>query len=694
MDVFIGADIGGTHTDVQVALGARTARGKALTTYDDFSRGALEAIAVAARGLDLTLEELLSRTTRLVNATTVVTNAITEMDGSRVGVLVTAGFRDTFRIGGGPRRPTFDDHLQRNMPDLTDRRDIVEIDERVDFRGVAIVPLREAEVERAARYLVDERCVEAVAICFLSSHVNPAHELEAEGVIRRLYPSIFVTLSHRMSARQGETRRWTTALLNSFVHARAHTYLESLTLALRNAGLGRDPIFFQGLGGALSKERARQVPLALLGSGPAAGAIAARELARRMGKRHCLLGDMGGTSFDTGVIHDGRIRIERQLELGPLRTALNLVDVVSIGAGGGSIISVSDRGVPQVGPRSAGSTPGPACYGRGGTEATVTDAMVAMGHIDPDNYLGGRVSIRREYAIEALRTAVADRFGWSAEAAAAAAYDLVVANMANAIRRVTIQRGYHPRDFVFVAYGGSLPLFAWDTAVAIGMDEVVIPENSSVFCAKGVLESDFVLRRDQTVAWNLADAPDLARVNELGDRLVEASLHELAQDGFRRDEITISRQGDFRYIGQVYELTIPLPNRALTPEDKPDLQRAFVDLYETTYGAGTARGNAPVELFTYTVTATVADAGLPPAVRSELGAPGSAVSKGERTVFLPGSRRSADVPVYDDAKFMAGATVSGPALIDATDTTIFVPPGVIARRDEVMNYRLSAKGSE
>jgi N-methylhydantoinase A len=500
----IGVDVGGTHTDVAVLRHGRVARGKALTTYDDFSRGLLEAVEVTAAELDMSLEDLLSETDLFINGTTVVTNAITQLRGSRVGVLITSGFKDTFRLGGGVRQAVFDDHLQSPPPDLVPREALAEIHERTNWEGEIIVPLNLDQVRAEARRLVEEVKVDALAICFLSSFVNPEHELAAEAAVRELYPDLFITPSHRVFPVAGETRRFTTAVLNSFVQDGANTYLESLSSRLRDAGLAGGLAFFQGLGGGISLEKAKSYPLGLLGSGPAAGAIGSNVLAKRMGHTRVLLGDMGGTSFDTGIIVDNEIHIDKNLQLGLLQTGVNLVDVVSVGAGGGSIAWISERGVPQVGPKSAGSTPGPAALDKGGQEPTVTDAMIAMGFIDPSRYLGGRVTLKPELSGQALERALGTRFGWSVDEAAAAVHDLVVVNMANAVREVSVEKGHDPRDFLFLAYGGTLPLFASAIADRLGIETIVVPQNSSVFCALGLLSADYVLRSDQAVGWSLS----------------------------------------------------------------------------------------------------------------------------------------------------------------------------------------------
>ena len=685
---FIGVDVGGTHTDVSVVYDGRVERGKALTTYDDFSRGVLEAVEVAAVNYELSMDELLDRTKLFINGTTVVTNTITQLRGSRVGVLVTNGFRDAFRLAGGPRTTEIDDHLQLNVPDLVDRRAIVEIDERIDWSGTVLVPLDLEQVKEQARYLVEEVGVDALSICFLWSHANTEHELEAEKAIKEIYPDLFITPSHRVFPVEGETRRWTTAILNSFVQDRAEVYLTSLNEKLRSAGLKGGLAFFQGLGGGISLEKARQYPLGLLGSGPAAGAIGSNELAKRMGKTRVLLGDMGGTSFDTGIVVDNEIHIDKNLELGPFMTGVNIVDVVSVGAGGGSIGWVSERGVPQVGPQSAGSTPGPAAMGRGGEEPTVTDAMVTLGFIDPDRYLGGRVQLQPELSKTALDDTFGERFGWSTEDAAASMHDLVVVNMANAVREVSVGKGHDPREFLFLAYGGTLPLFASQIAERLGIETIVIPQNSSVFCALGLLSADYVLRNDQGVGWDLSKPEGVGRVNEIADRMVEDAIQQMETEGFTRDQIDVQRTADIRFHGQAYELTVAMPARELKAEDAEEIFDNFLAMYERTYGEGTAWKGVPASLINYSVTVT-GQQDRPDFGKASADPASTDLTRDTRRVFLPTERRWEDVPIIDDESMTVGSRVEGPAIIDAVDTTIYVPPGTTAERDEYMNYVLT-----
>jgi N-methylhydantoinase A len=696
LDALIGTDVGGTHTDVSVVLGSQVFRGKALTTYDDFSRGVLDAVGVAAAHAGLDTSQLLRRTRALVNGTTVVTNALIDLKGCRTGVIVTRGFRDTFRFAGGPRIPTLDDQLQENAPDVVPREAIVEVEERVDYAGRVVTPLDAVALAERIDYLVEVHQVEAVAVCFLSSFMNADHELEAERIIRERHPDVFVTLSHKVSPVLGENRRWTTAMLNSFVQKAAEQYLVSIDERLRAAGLAGALVFFQGLGGVMSLERAREFPLALLGSGPAGGAIGAGATAQRMGRRRLLVGDMGGTSFEAGLLVDGEVNVSKNVQLGLLATGVSRVDLVSIGAGGGSVAWVSERGVPQVGPESARSEPGPACYARGGTAPTVTDAMVVMGFIDPDRYLGGKFPLDRALAAQALDERLGSHFGWTTEEAARAVHDLVVVNMATALREVSVSKGYDPRDFVFLAYGGTLPLFAVQIAERLSMTEVVIPTSSSVFSALGVLFADFVARYDQTVNWDLAKAQNVASVNEVAARMVDQGRKDLFREGFGPDDVEIARAADFRYRGQAFQLTMDLPSRDLETSDAPVLAKDFFDLYERTYGEGTAWKRVPEQMLNYTVLARGRQER--PVIAGERLDPRDPESfrLATRQVYLPSLGEHRDVPIYDDLGFTPGSSVSGPAIVDVSDTTIYVPPGAVATRDEYRNYilKLGVDGDE
>jgi N-methylhydantoinase A len=311
-----------------------------------------------------------------------------------------------------------------------------------------------------------------------------------------------------------------------------------------------------------------------------------------------------------------------------------------------------------------------------------------MGLIDPDRYLGGRVQLSADLAERSLQP-LAERFGWSSEEAAAAVHDLVVANMANALREVSVEKGYDPREFTFLAYGGTLPLFAVQIADRLGIRNVVIPENSSVFCARGLLTSDFILRNHQTVSWDLSQAAEVDRVNEATERLIEAGRSDMLSQGFDEGDVSIERSADFRFVGQSFELTMTLPDRPLSADDAPDLAEQFYTLYERTYGEGTAWQGVPELLLNTTVTVV----GQQPRPSMNGGRPAprdaSEIEMGRREIYLPDSKTRREVTVYDDGEFTVGSAIEGPAIVDATDTTIYVPAGTRAERDQFRNYVLS-----
>jgi len=467
--------------------------------------------------------------------------------------------------------------------------------------------------------------------------------------------------------------------------------MDTIEADFRERGFGGTFAFFQGLGGGITRDRARAFPLALYGSGPAAGAIGANQLARAMDAKNVLVGDMGGTSFDTCFISDNNIQIRKNTEFGRFMTYVNIADVVSIGAGGGSIAWVSERGVPQVGPQSARSTPGPACYGRGGMEPTVTDAMVALGFIDPDHYLGGRVRIHPDLAKSALDGVLSDRFGWTTETSATAVHDLVVTNMALALREVSVVKGKDPRDAIFLAYGGCLPLFCCEIADRLGIREVIVPADSSVFSGRGLLSADFKLRSDRTLMWNFDDLDRLAEINQEISEFVDGIVADLAADGFDPARFRVERHADLKYSGQVFELSVPMPD-VITEDTVPVLDKEFRRLYEQTYGSGAAWEGVVPTMTTYTVTVTAGSEGdatealfrqSPLAVGKFGPAPRS------RSIYLPSERRMSDVPIYDAAAVAPGQYGVGPLVIDSVDTTIFVPTGVKVERDTFRNWRLS-----
>lgn len=685
----VGVDVGGTHTDLILSAPDGLVRAKAFTTHGNYSEGIGNALSLAAEQLGLESSELIPRLRVFVNGSTIVTNAVTELRGAKVGVLITRGFRDTFRIAGGARRPVYDDHLQTSPPDVVARDCIEEIEERVGYDGSVLVPLDEREVRAAVHRLMD-RGVEAIAVCYLWSFSEPKHEKRTREIIREEAPELFVTLSSEICAVINEYPRFLTAVFNCLSHRATTRYIKQLRSLLDSSGFDGSFTFFQGIGGSVGPAAVEAEPIKLLASGPAGGVMAARHIGEQLGLKHVLVGDMGGTSFDTSVLRDLEPVIVKSVSWDVFRTGVDIVDVVSVGSGGGSIAWIDNRGVPNVGPQSAGSEPGPACYGKGGTEPTVTDANVVLGLIDPGNYLRGRHRLDADAARSALAARIAEPLGWSVEQAAAGVYDLSVVNMADALRMVSIERGYDPREFTFFAYGGGLGLFAVEICRRMGIPKIVIPDNSSAFSAYGVLIADYVRQYNRTVQWMLAEPGQVDAVNEAFAALREQAIADAALEGISAKDLVIERSGDFRFMGQVFEITVPLPDRDFTADEGPRLAGEFPSIYESNYGEGTSWKDAPVVLMNVTIRATFKRPKPPLREAGDEAHGDSPAPVSTRQVYLPGERRRAEVPIYAEKDLAPGSRISGPAIVDVGDTTIYLPDRAHCSRDRYFNFILDA----
>jgi len=682
----VGCDIGGTFTDVVVADSeGRVYTDKSDTTHDELTVGVVAALENAAGQIGMTVEEVLAATTRFVNGTTIVTNSIAELRGARVGLLVTRGMGDMMRIARSPRNPQRDHHLQGNVPDLVDRRDIVEVVERVDKTGSAIVPLTEEEARRAIGELAGKG-VESIAISLMWSFRNSDHEELLARILAEEHPELYVSVSSRVHPLMREYERTVTTVLNAYTGIRVSEYTQEIERVLGDRGLTVPVSLMQSFGGTLSTEDARERPIALVDSGPAGGVVGTSRLAEIAGMPNLIAGDMGGTSFDVSVLANNQYSVTQRVMLREFLTGLSKIEIISVGAGGGSIGWVDARGVPQVGPRSAGSTPGPACYGRGGTEPTTTDAAVTLGMIDPATFLGGRRPLDAEQAREAVRSRLAEPLGTTVEEAAAAMHRLTVATMSNAVRQVTVERGLDPRDFVFCAYGGALGMFAADICRSMQIRRAIMPHASSVFSAYGLLGTDDVRNVARSVSW--AGEGDVSHVREALLELERHALDGLRAAGYADDEIEVVWQGDLRFVGQLFDLTVPIPNKAeLSFADLEEVRGGFAERFETEFGAGSAWENAPVVLEAVRVIAS----GRTEKFEEQAGGgalDGAAKSSGSRRVYRPESGDWADLPLYQSADLGSGATVEGPAIVEHPLTTVLVPEEWRLEVDSFGNYRL------
>jgi N-methylhydantoinase A len=685
----LGVDIGGTFTDlVAVAGDGRTFRAKSPTTPDDYSRGIASGLSLLARAGAVELSELMAATRLFINGTTVVTNSIAELRGRRVGVIVTAGFGDTLRIARSARTNDLDLHTQTPPPDIVDRRNVVEVDERVDFAGTEIVELDRAQLRDAARTLVDERGCDAVAICFLWSFANPAHERQAKQIVSELYPDLFVSISSEVFPVAREYERLVTTVFNAFTSKGVAEYVAALEGKLSELGCAVRPNLMQSVGGLLSPEEARGLPIELINSGPVGGVVGARALAERLELRDVITADMGGTSFDCALIRDLELTEAHRAELGKFATGLSMIDISTIGAGGGSIIWLDGRGAPRVGPASAGAVPGPACYGQGGSEPTVTDVALAMGLMDPSYFLGGAIQLDKAASERAIQDKIATPLGWELDRTLAGLYEIVVEAMSNAVREISIERGHDPRSFAMIGYGGASGLFLASICRAMGIRELVIPGNAAVFSAYGLLFSDAVRSLVQTVNWIVPAGP-LEPVNQVLAALADQGVAALEARGFASDAITVRYEGDFKFAGQAFEVTIPLPAASLSDDHRGALMQTFTETYERLNGPGTAWEGFPIVMLNTRVTATAAvPRPVLPSFSPDGGRPEAALH-GRRHVLEPERGARVELDVYRGELLTPGTAISGPAVIEDVDTTIFVPESAVCRLDEQHDYRLT-----
>jgi N-methylhydantoinase A len=659
-----GIDIGGTFTDaVQLDRGGNLRVSKVRTTPNDFARGFTEALDALSEASGVPSSEI----EYLVHGTTVATNAIVQGRAARVGLLTTAGFRDVLEIGTQLRPALYDLHEPKAAP-LVGRELRLEVIERIGPEGQVIEGLDSKGVEAAARSFADLG-VEAVAVCFLFSFVNPSHEKKAGELLERLMPDVPVTLSSSVAPEFREYQRASTTVLNASLLPLVGSYIDRLGASLTGAGVEAPLHLMQSNGGVATARTAARLPVGLIASGPAAGVLGGARIAGTTGDGDVLTFDMGGTTADVGLVIGGEPQLRYSGEAAGHPVNLPQIDVLSVGAGGGSIARVDDFGALRVGPESAGADPGPAAYGAGGTQATVTDAHVVLGTLDPDRFLGGRMSLDREAAERAIKEDVSGPLGHSLEEAAAAVLRMANATMAGALRVVSVARGHDPRRLALVAFGGAGPMHACAIAEELGIDRIVVPRYPGVSSALGLLLSD--LRHDLRRTWirrtSEIEPSELTRaLGELG----EEGRAVLADAGFSDGGVSFSSELDMRYRGQAYELTVPLEEQGGGSDQiLTAAERAFHAEHERTYGHASPVDE--VEIVTLRVHAMV-DLGArqwseePPA---EAGAQGR-----EREVWVPGEGRVPHRVVSRDA--LPGLErLEGPALVEQDDSTVVVPDG-------------------
>jgi N-methylhydantoinase A len=665
----IASDIGGTFTDL-VYHAERTGElglAKASTTPDDLARGVLDTIDRAR--LDVVGTEF------FVHGSTVIINALTERTGARTGLITTRGFRDVLEIGRA-NRPDIYNFYFRKLEPFVPRHLRLEVRERVSYKGEVLEPLDEEDVREAVRRLKKEG-VEAIAICFLHSYANATHEQRALAIARKEAPDLAITASCDVTRQWREYERTNTAVLNAYVQPAAARYLGTLEQSLAHLGMRPETLHvMQSNGGTATFQQGKITPIRLVESGPVAGVIGAIAIGRLVGDENIISLDIGGTTAKSSLVQRGVVRTttEYKIEWTPTSPGYPImapvVDVVEIGAGGGSIAWIDKAGALKVGPRSAGAVPGPACYGKGGTEPTVTDANLLAGRINPDYFLGGEIKVDVEAARRAMQR-IAEPFGLSDVEAALGVIRLANSNMDNLLRLVSVRRGFDPREFSLVAFGGGGSMHATALARRLHVNKVIVPVAPAVFSAWGMLMTDLRVDLVQT-AIARTDRMTSGAMMEILKQLEREALDYFEHERIGPDRVVTQRFADMRYLGQEHTVRVPLPGGELSGDSMREVEERFGSLHEQHY---TFRLDAsPVEFVNFHLTAfgTVEKPGLR---RLEPdGGRGHRAGKGEREVDFDelGRHRSA---VYERALLGAGAQVDGPAVVEEPAASTVLFPG-------------------
>ncbi|MCW3066405.1 MAG: hypothetical protein JWN32_3577 [Solirubrobacterales bacterium] len=695
----INVDIGGTFTDCFASTAGTVATAKALTTHHNLSQGFLEAISDIAGQLGTSPDELLGDASAVRYATTLGTNALIERTGPPLALITTSGYEDVVPIGrcrswgdgksGAENRDL--SRAERPVP-LVPREMIVGLHERIDHSGRVLVPLREDEVRERIQDLVDLGA-RGFVVSLMWSFRNPEHELLVRRVIEEEYPSSYlgrfpVILSHEVSQRAGEYARSMTSILNAYLHRFTGDKLSELRDELRTRGYTGPLMLVHNTGGMAGLSRT--APLQTMHAGPVAGLFGARRMAETFDFEKVVTTDMGGTSFDIGVVVKGSVRF---YEFNPVvdrwRVQMPMMDIKAVGAGGGSIARYEEHAGLAVGPRSAGSTPGPACYGTGGTEATVTDANLVLGYLDADTYHGGAMKLDRRRAERAIDRAVARPMEISVLEAARAIRQVVDNNMADAIFKEIVLKGYDPRDFVMFSYGGGGPLHACGYAEVLGVQSVIVPPHAPVFSAAGAAGLDLLHIYERSAHIVLFDPlfktvlEDFDKFNATVDEFVSQAQEDFGDDGFAADDVELQLELDVRSGNQLYVTTIKSP--VLRLEGRDDLAavlEAYFAEYSDRFGEFAVIREIGVSIETIRLRASVDQARWGVGQREPATAGIETLRRGERECYWERSRSVEPTPVYDYDAIAPGHEIPGPAILEGPDTTVVLYPEWTARMDD------------
>jgi len=688
----VATDIGGTCTDTAVMKSSGTiVQGKALTTYPDFSNGIFESLDDAVQKIDCSVEELLSDTKIFIHSTSVGDNTIFEKTGAKVGLLTTAGFEETIestrggygRIVGRSHREIKDVVRSSKPEPLVDPDQVLGVKERT-YQNETIKSPSSDEIKNAVNTLVDDG-VESIACCFLWSPANPTNEQKAKSVINEVTKELPVSLSSDLSTETGEFERTSTTVLNAYLVPKISTYLENLREKLSERGFGGQLLLMFSHGGSVTVDEAINKPIGLIESGPVGGLIGSKYTAENLNTNKVISIDMGGTTFKCGIIDGDLIDTVDDPLVGRYNYQFPKKDIHSVPVAGGSIISLDENGIPEVGPESAGSDPGPVCYGNGGENPTVTDVNMILGYFQPDFFLGGGESMTPEKARTAFKSKIADPLDRSIETAAADIYELIISIVVDFVRKKTVEVGIDPRDFLMSSIGGASGMHAAAVASELNIPEVVIPASASVHSAVGLLTTDVVYEESENI--ELSTPFDHERVYTVAGDLEDQIYDKLYSDGFDTNDMSIDLFAGLRYQRQVHEVQTPLKfSDSPTRQNMTDLIDRFERQYEKRYGTGSKFRRGEIEMTEIRARGAGEFSNIDMNTQKKTKKDTNA-TVAERSIYF-GTEDPITTPIYDYQAIPGDTDLSGPCIIASPITTAVVRPTDIAVVDQSGNIKI------
>jgi N-methylhydantoinase A len=696
MKYIIGTDTGGTFTDCTVLReDGEIFIDKSSTTPHDFSIGVMDAIAEVAKDMGLSVEDLLKEGLHK-HGSTVATNALITRTGSKVGLITTRGFEDTTLIMRAIGRVAgLDEYALKHQsacikPEPVVPKELIKgVTERIDFSGDVVIRVNEQEAREAIRSLVEDHEVEAIAVNFLWGFVNPIHENRIKELIQEIYPDkdLFLSIASELVPVVREYARSNTVILNAFLGKTIRNYTKNLGIKLKESGYKEPLLLMQANGGIGLPEEVS--PIGTLGSGPCGGMMASKYMADLQGHKNVITTDMGGTSFDVGLLIDGFWRYAKEPVVERFHITWPMIEIESIGAGGGTLSRVDPVTKRLlVGPKSAGAAPGPVCYDAGGTEPAITDANVILGFLDPDFFLGGRMKLNKAKAEQVMKDKIADPLGMSVIDAAAGIHDIINGHMSDLIRKQVVRTGNIPEEFVIYAFGGSGPVHAAAYGSELGIEKVYVFPTSAVFSAFGISAADVIHTYTTSYRYNMPVDPSILnnRIKELEEVLYEI----MGREGIARERVQFRRSFYMRYRRQLNELEIHVPVKDYNEQDILDIMDGFEKRYEDVYGAGSAYRQAGIEVISISIDAIGVSAKPKLKTYPVEEENSSAALKSHREVFFPGKfHKFMDTRIYDYDKLNPGNLVEGPAIVETPITTIVIPPEKSGKMDKYRNIEIT-----